>query len=517
MTATEPGVRLTHRQILVVFSGLMAAMFLAALDQTIVATALPTIAGELGDLEKLSWVVTAYLLTATASTPLYGKLSDLYGRRPLYQVAITVFLAGSVLAGLAQDMNQLIAFRAVQGAGAGGLISLAMTVIGDIVSPRERGRYQGYVGAVFAVSSVIGPLAGGFFVDHLTWRWAFYVNLPVGLAALALTSWALKMPFERRPHAIDYRGAALLVAGVTCILLVTVWGGNEYAWASATIVGLAAAGAVLTALFLLEERRAAEPILPLRLFANRVFSVGGGAGFLTAMSLFATAIFMPLYLQVVAGNSPTTAGLMVTPLVLGLLVSSVVAGRLITRYGRYKAFPVAGTALMSVGLFMCSGLDRDSARLAASVAMGVTGLGVGMVMQVLVLAVQNAVAHRDLGTATSAATFFRSMGGAFGVAVFGSVLNNRLAFHLGRLVPAGAGLDVSTLSSAPEQVRALPSAIENGVVEAFSLSLGTVFTLAVPVAVAAFLVVLFLPELPLRESVPAEGLGGLAEEAGPLA
>lgn len=516
-TAPAPGARLTHRQILVVFSGLMAAMFLAALDQTIVATALPTIAGELGDLEKLSWVVTAYLLTSTASTPLYGKLSDLYGRRPLYQVAIGVFLVGSVLSGLAQDMNQLIAFRAIQGMGAGGLISLAMTVIGDIVSPRERGRYQGYVGAVFAVSSVVGPLAGGFFVDHLTWRWAFYVNLPVGIVALALTSWALRMPFERRPHSIDYPGAALLVAGVTCILLVTVWGGNEYAWGSTTIVGLAVAGAVLTGSFLLQERRAAEPILPLRLFANRVFSVGGAAGFLTAMALFATAIFMPLYLQVVAGNSPTTAGLMVTPLVLGLLVSSVVAGRLITRSGRYKVFPVAGSALMSVGLFMCSGLDQDSARLAASVALLVTGLGVGMVMQVLVLAVQNAVAHRDLGTATSAATFFRSMGGAFGVALFGSVLNSRLAFHLDRLVPASAGLDTSTLSSAPEQVRALPAGIEAGVVEAFSLSLGTVFALAVPLAVAAFLVVVFLPELPLRDSVPSEGFAGLPDEASPLA
>ena len=510
--ATAP---LSHRRILVVFSGLMAAMFLAALDQTIVATALPTIAGELGDLEKLSWVVTAYLLTSTASTPLYGKLSDLYGRRPMYQVAIGVFLVGSVLAGVAQDMTQLIAFRAVQGVGAGGLISLAMTVIGDIVSPRERGRYQGYVVIVFAVSSVVGPLAGGFFVDHLSWRWAFYVNVPVGLVAMAVTSWALRIPFSRRFHAIDYVGAALLVAGVSCILLVTVWGGNEYPWRSATIVGLAAAGAALSALFVLQERRAPEPILPLRLFRDRVFLVCSAGGFLTAMSFFATAIFMPLFLQVVAGHTPTASGLLVTPLVGGLLISSVVTGRVITQIGRYKVFPAAGTAIMTAGLLLCSQLEVGSSRMAASVAMGVAGVGIGMVFPVLILAVQNAVEFRDLGTATAAVTFFRSMGGAFGVALFGSVLNSRLAHHLTRLVPASAGLDIDTLSSSPAQVRALPPGTRAGVVEAFSLSLGTVFVLAVPLAVAAFVAVLFLPELPLRDSVG--GTTPLPDEAGPLA
>ncbi|MGH9002685.1 MAG: MDR family MFS transporter [Acidimicrobiia bacterium] len=490
-----------RRRILITFSGLMAGMFLAALDQTVVATALPTIAGELGDLEKLSWVVTSYLLTSTATTPLYGKLSDLYGRRPLYQAAIAIFLVGSVLSGLARDMPQLIAFRAIQGAGAGGLISLAITIIADIVSPRERGRYQGYVGAVFAVSSVVGPLAGGFFVDHLSWRWAFYANLPIGAVAVVITTLTLRIPRPGRSHQIDYLGAALMVAGVSCLLLVTVWGGSEYAWTSPTIILLSGATVVLGALFLAQERRAAEPILPLRLFSNRIFVVSSAGGFLTAMALFAAVVFMPLYLQIVQGVSPTASGLLLAPLVLGLIVSSVAAGRVISRFGRYRLFPVAGTALMSVGMALCTRLDAASSSLASSQAMAVVGLGGGMVMPVLVLAAQNAAEYRDLGTSTSAVAFFRSMGSAFGVALFGSVLNSRLNVHLARLVPAGGNLDVETLRASPEQVQALPPLIRHGVVEAFARSLDTVFTLAVPVAVAAFAVVLFLRQLPLRDTV----------------
>ena len=501
-----------RRRILIIFSGLMAGMFLAALDQTVVATALPTIAGELGDLEKLSWVVTSYLLTSTATTPLYGKLSDLYGRRPLYQAAIAIFLVGSVLSGLAQDMPQLIASRAIQGAGAGGLISLAITIIADVVSPRERGRYQGYVGAVFAVSSVVGPLAGGFFVDHLSWRWAFYANLPIGALAAVVITTTLRMPRPGRHHQIDYLGAALMVAGVSCALLVTVWGGTEYAWTSPTMVGLGTATVVLGALFVAQERRAAEPILPLRMFSSRIFVVCSAGGFLTAMALFSAVVFMPLYLQIVQGVSPTASGLLLAPLVLGLIVSSIVAGQVISRIGRYRFFPVAGTALMSVGMVMCTRLDTASGHLASSQAMAVVGIGGGMVMPVLVLAAQNAADQRDLGTSTSAVAFFRSMGSAFGVALFGSVLNSRLDIHLARLVPSGRALDVETLQAAPEQVQALPPLVRSGVVEAFAHSLHAVFTLAVPVAVAAFAVVLFLRQLPLRDTVHVDltGEGTLA-------
>ncbi|HUI04267.1 MAG TPA: MDR family MFS transporter [Acidimicrobiales bacterium] len=495
---------LSHRQVLVILSGLMLGMLLAALDQTIVATALPTIVGDLHGLNHLSWVVTAYLLTTTLSTPLYGKISDLYGRKTIFQVAIVIFLVGSALSGLSANMDQLIVFRAVQGLGGGGLMALAMAIVGDIVSPRERGRYQGYFGAVFVVASIGGPLAGGFFTDHLTWRWIFYINLPVGILALLITSAVLRLPRPQPQRGVDLLGATLVVAAVTPLILVTVWGGTTYAWSSGTIVGLVAGSLVMIGAVLWWERRAPQPIFPPRVFAQPVVRVAVAMTFFVTASMFAVIIYLPVYLQLVDGVSATRSGVLLLPLMAGMLTTSIASGRLVTRLGRYRVFPIVGTALMSVGMWLFTHLGAHTSFAVTSAYMVVFGVGMGMTLQIVVVAVQNAVERRDLGSATSSISFFRNIGAACGTALLGAVLAARLGYWLPRLVPAHSGLNLSqSFTITPQALHALPPAVHAGVTESFVRSLHLVFLVGVPLAVVALACALGLRELPLRDSLRA--------------
>ncbi|HEX6026137.1 MAG TPA: MDR family MFS transporter [Solirubrobacter sp.] len=434
------------------FTALLTAMLLASLDQTIVATALPTIVGDLGGIDRLSWVVTAYLLACTVTIPVWGRASDLFGRKRLFAAAIIVFLAGSALAGAAPSLEWLIAFRAFQGLGAGGLMTLAMALVADLVPPRERGRYQGYIQVVFIVASVAGPLLGGVFADHLSWRWVFYVNLPIGAVALALAAITLEPSAPGPRPRVDYLGAALLMAGLTCVLL-----GTQSGFDVATALG----AVVLLVAFVARERRAPEPILPLRLFRDPVFNVVSVVLFLTTCAFFAAIVFVPLYLQEVLGASATGSGMLLLPLLLAGTLSTMVSGRLISRTGRYKAFPIAGLALMSVGLLLLSGMDAETSRTTASLFLVVFGLGFGMVSQVLTVAIQNAVDRKDIGVATGSANLFRALGGSVGVAVFGALLSG-----------------------------------DRDLVDA----LHTIFLTAAPIAAAALLVALFLREVPLRQA-----------------
>ncbi len=484
----------------------MLGMLLAALDQTIVSTALPTIVGDLGGVSHLSWVVTSYLLASTISTPLYGKLGDMYGRKRIFQFSIVIFLTGSALAGASQSMTELVLLRALQGLGAGGLMVGAQAIIGDLVPPRDRGRYMGLMGSVFAFASVVGPLLGGFFVDALSWRWVFYVNLPVGAVALAVTSSRLHLPpRERSTHRVDYLGAGLLAGGATSLILLTTWGGNQYAWNSKTIVGLGVAGVVMLVLFVFQERRAAEPVIPLRLFRSGPFSVVSGVAFLVGLAMFGALTFLPLFLQIVDGASPTGSGLLMLPLMAGLLTASIISGRLITKIGRYKVFPVAGAAIMTGGMYLLSLLGVDTTRATSSVFMLVIGVGIGTVMPVLVLVAQNSAPPRDIGAATSTATFFRSIGGSVGVAVFGAIFASRLGTEIAKLVPKGAlgSFDSRALLGSPGAIKSLPAEVHDPLMRAFANSLHTVFLFGMVLAALAFLLTLALKEVPLRTGTAA--------------
>jgi EmrB/QacA subfamily drug resistance transporter len=502
-TSTEPATSSPAPRVRLIFGALLLVLLLASLDQTIVSTALPTIVGDLGGLNHLSWVVTAYLLASTVSSPLYGKAGDLYGRKRVLQFAIVVFLVGSALSGVAQTMPELIAFRALQGLGGGGLIVTAMATVGDLVPPRERGRYQGLFGGVFGIATVIGPLLGGFFVDNLSWRWIFYINLPIGLVALVVIATAFTAQQERVRCALDWPGAVVLGSALSAIVLFTSLGGTTLAWTSRPMIGLLVGAIVLFAALPFVESRAKEPILPLELFRNRTFGVTSTVGFVVGFALFGSVTFLPLYLQVVKGYSPTRSGLLMTPMMVGVLTTSILSGNLITKLGRYRMFPIAGTAIATVGLLLLARLEADTPTSVAARDMLVLGLGIGLVMQVLVLAAQNSVAHRLLGVATSVSTMSRQIGGTIGVAVFGAIFSNRLAHEVSARLP---GARVPT-SANPEVVRHLPPAIHDAYVAAVATALHPVFLTAAAVMLVGFGLTWLLHDVPLRTTAGAEAAG----------
>ncbi|WUH78857.1 MFS transporter [Streptomyces sp. NBC_00435] len=500
------------RSVRVVLMALMIAMLLAMLDNMIIGTAMPTIVGELGGLEHLSWVVTAYTLATAASTPIWGKIGDMYGRKGSFLTSIVIFLIGSALSGMAQDMGQLIGFRAIQGLGAGGLMVGVMAIIGDLIPPRERGKYQGMMAGVMALAMIGGPLVGGTITDHMGWRWSFYINLPLGIVALAMVSAVLHLPKKRAQGKIDYLGAALLTVAITSTVLVTTWGGTEYAWGSAEIIGLIVTGIVSIAGFIYAETKAAEPVMPLHIFRSRNFTLMSVIGFLVGFAMFGGVLYLPLFQQSVQGASATNSGLLLLPMLLSMMVISLVAGRVTTNSGKYKMFPIIGGALMVVGLFLLATMDTDTSRLMSGVYMAVLGAGLGFLMQITMLVAQNSVEMKDMGVASSSATLFRTLGGSFGVALMGSLFTSQVTStmtdRLGPEAAAKAGsaqLDAASLAKLPEVVRdAYQHAVAAGTHSAFLLGAG--------IAVLGFVAAWFVKEVPLRGAGPAGASGGGAEK-----
>lgn len=497
-----------HENIRVVIGSLMLVMLLASLYQTIVVTALPKIVSELNGLDKYSWVATAFLLTSAISTPIYGKLGDLYGRKKLLQIAIVIFLLGSIFSGMSQNMNQLIAFRGLQGIGAGGLMSLVLAIVGDIIPPRQRGRYQGYFGAVFAISSVAGPLIGGFFADTNTllgvsgWRWLFYVPVPLGIIALAAIATYLHLPVRRREHSVDYKGIALLTISVTSLLLMSSWGGLTYAWKSPQIISLIASTITFGFLFVLRERRASEPVIPMSLFRNDIFTTSVLLSILSAIAMFAAILYIPQYQQIVRGHTPTQSGLLMLPMVGGMMFASIISGRLISKYGHYKLFPLFGTLVLACGMWLFSHVSVTTSNITLSLWMIVIGVGLGSFQQVATLAVQNSVDPKELGTATSSTTFFRTIGSALGGAIFGSILISRLEHHIVAALSHFTALPGAThaiVSSGVSSIAKLPPEAQHAVLGAYVQSFHDMFLIGIPFALAAFVVGIFLREAPLRD------------------
>jgi len=488
---------LSHKQILVVLGGLMAGMFLAALDQSIVGTALPRIVSEFNSLDKLSWVVTAYLLTSTASTPLWGKVSDLYGRRPLFIAAIVTFLAGSVLAAMSQNIEMLIGFRAIQGLGAGGLMSLAFATIGDVIPPRERGKYMGYFGAVFGLSSVAGPLLGGLLTDGPGWRWIFWINVPIGIVALGIVAAVLKLPHVKRSHKIDYLGAATVAAAVTSLLLAISWSGPSNGWGNGTTLALIGAGVVLAVAFVFIELRVAEPIIPMDLFKGRIFSGYAGYAFLLGFAMFGALIFLPLYLQAVKDLSPTRSGLALLPMIVGIFSASIPSGQLMSKTGRYKIYPIISAVMVGAAMVLLSTLGLTTPYWQMAIYMFIMGAGLGLSMQITVTAAQNSVPRKHMGTATSTMTFFRSMGGAIGTAVYGAVLTSRLKVHLTDIVPNATQTVVDGLAKAANSVQAL-HALQNPMkgwaLQGLVNSMDDVFLVSLPFLAIALVLAIITPE-----------------------
>ncbi|MDR6976376.1 EmrB/QacA subfamily drug resistance transporter [Streptomyces sp. 3330] len=510
--APEPG----RRGVRLIFFSLMLALLLAALEQMIVATALPKIVGELHGLDRMSWAITAYLLTATVGLPVYGKLGDLLGRKGVFQFAIVVFVIGSALAGRAGTMDQLIAFRAVQGVGAGGLMIGVQAIIADIVPPRQRGRFMGLIGAAFGLASVAGPLLGGYFTDHLSWRWCFYVNVPFGLLTLAVVTVVLQLPKPTAKPRFDVLGALLLAAASTCLVLLTSWGGTRHAWDSGVVLGLGAGAASATVLFVAVERTAPEPLIPLRLFRDSVFNVTALVGLVIGVALFGAASYLPTFLQMVDGATATESGLLMLPMMGGIVGASVLSGQLITHTGRYRIYPVLGSALAALGMYLLSRLEADTPRLQYSLWMAVLGVGIGLVMPVLVLAVQNSVRPADLGTATSANTYFRQIGGSVGAAVFGTLFADRLTDALRARLPVGTGSGLPDSESlTPQLVHALPPQLRDAYIRAYADAMPRIFLYLVPVLVLGLLIAFFLEEKPLvshgAATRPAPGDPGTTE------